>query len=78
MHDVTTNANDATIVSAVIAMGQSLKQRVVAEGVETSEQLAFLQTHRCSEGQGYYFSHPVLANAFTTLLETGVAESANH
>ena len=78
VHDVTTNANDATIVSAVIAMGQSLKQRVVAEGVETSEQLAFLQTHRCSEGQGYYFSHPVLANAFTTLLETGVAESANH
>ena len=78
VRDVTTDANDATIVSAVIAMGQSLKQRVVAEGVETSEQLAFLQSHRCDEGQGYYFSQPVPANAFTTLLETGMAKSAHH
>jgi len=78
VRDVTTDANDATIVSAVIAMGHSLKQRVVAEGVETSEQLAFLQSHRCDEGQGYYFSHPVLANRFTTLLETGVGKSAHH
>jgi diguanylate cyclase len=57
-------------------MGKSLKQRVVAEGVETIEQLAFLQSRRCGEGQGYYFSHPVLANEFATLLTSDVATSA--
>jgi diguanylate cyclase (GGDEF)-like protein len=56
------------IVSAVIAMGKSLKQRVVAEGIETREQLAFLQSHYCAEGQGYYFSRPVPAEEFATLL----------
>jgi diguanylate cyclase (GGDEF)-like protein/PAS domain S-box-containing protein len=78
VHDVTTDASDATIVSTVIAMGKSLKQRVVAEGVETSEQLAFLQSRRCGEGQGYYFSHPVLADEFATLLATGVATLATY
>ena len=59
-----------TIVSAVIAMGASLKQRVVAEGIETGKQLAFLQSHDCAAGQGYYFSRPVTAEAFATLLKT--------
>ena len=49
----------------------SLKQRVVAEGIETPQQLAFLQSQHCAEGQGYYFSRPVAAEAFATLLETG-------
>jgi EAL domain-containing protein (putative c-di-GMP-specific phosphodiesterase class I) len=44
------------IVSAVIAMGMSLKQSVVAEGIETREQLAFLQSRHCAEGQGLLFS----------------------
>ena len=44
---------------AVISMGRSLKLRVVAEGVETREELAFLQAHQCDEAQGYYFSRPV-------------------
>jgi diguanylate cyclase len=56
------------IVSAVIAMGTSLKQRVVAEGIETQQQLAFLQSRRCTEGQGYYFCRPVPAEVFATLL----------
>jgi len=56
------------IVSAVIAMGASLKLRVVAEGIETQQQLAFLLSHRCAEGQGYYFSRPVAAEEFATLL----------
>lgn len=56
------------IVSAVIAMGTSLKQRVVAEGIETKQQLAILKSHNCTEGQGYYFSHPVPAEEFATLL----------
>ena len=60
--------DDASIVSAVISMGKSLHMRVVAEGVETREQLAFLREQGCPEGQGYYFSRPVLAEEFTQLL----------
>jgi diguanylate cyclase (GGDEF)-like protein len=59
---------DNAIVSAIIAMGLSLKQRVVAEGIELPEQLAFLQAHHCAEGQGYYFSRPVTAGVFAALL----------
>lgn len=56
------------IVSAVIAMGTSLKQRIVAEGIETKKQLAFLQSQHCAEGQGFYFSRPVAAEEFATML----------
>jgi EAL domain-containing protein (putative c-di-GMP-specific phosphodiesterase class I) len=59
-------------VTAVISMAQSLKLRVVAEGVETLEQLTFLQDHQCDEAQGYYFSRPVLPQQFARLLETGI------
>ena len=62
------------IVSAIIAMGMSLKQRVVAEGIETPQQLAFLQSHQCAEGQGFFFSQPVAAEVFATLLETGTRQ----
>ena len=75
VRDITTNPDDATIVSAVINMGKSLKQRVIAEGVETREQLAFLQSQQCGEGQGYYFSRPVFAEQFEKLLEGGIRES---
>ncbi|MEO8343341.1 MAG: EAL domain-containing protein [Gallionella sp.] len=56
-----------TIVSAVIRMCNSLKLRVSAEGVETQEQLAFLQGEHCEEGQGFYFSRPLEASAFAEL-----------
>jgi diguanylate cyclase (GGDEF)-like protein len=56
------------IVSAVIAMGTSLKQRIVAEGIETKKQLAFLQSQHCAEGQGFYFGRPVAAEEFATIL----------
>jgi diguanylate cyclase (GGDEF)-like protein len=56
------------IISAVIAMGGSLKHRVVAEGIETKQQLAFLQSKNCTEGQGYYFSRPVAAEDFPALM----------
>ena len=78
VRDVTTDAQDATIVSAVIAMGKSLKQRVVAEGVETGEQLTFLRSQHCGEGQGYFFSRPVPANEFAIQLATRIATSADH
>jgi EAL domain-containing protein (putative c-di-GMP-specific phosphodiesterase class I) len=71
VHDMVSSSDDAIVVSAVIGMGKSLKHRVIAEGVETLEQLAFLQTHGCDEGQGYYFNRPVVAQQFGKLLETG-------
>jgi EAL domain-containing protein (putative c-di-GMP-specific phosphodiesterase class I) len=49
-------------------MGRNLKLRVVAEGVETPEELSFLQAHQCEEGQGYHFSRPVLPQQFAKLL----------
>lgn len=65
----------ATMVTAVISMARSLKLRVVAEGVETLEELVFLQAHECDEAQGYYFSCPVPAQQFAELLETGIAQA---
>jgi EAL domain-containing protein (putative c-di-GMP-specific phosphodiesterase class I) len=70
---INSERDDAPIISAVINMGQSLKQRVIAEGVETLEQLAFLQSRGCEEGQGFYFSCPVVGEEFAKLLETGVS-----
>ncbi len=69
VRDITTMEGDATIASAVIGMGNSLNLRVSAEGVETREQLAFLQAKHCEEGQGFYFSPAVDAQAFAQLLE---------
>ncbi len=71
VRDICTDADDATIVAAVIGMGKSLKLRVIAEGVETQEQLTFLQARHCGEGQGFHFSHPVSAEAFARILDTG-------
>jgi diguanylate cyclase (GGDEF)-like protein/PAS domain S-box-containing protein len=74
VRQITTVPDETIIVKAVISMGRSLKLRVVAEGVETQEQLAFLQAHQCDEAQGYYFSRPVLPEKFAKLLGTGIAE----
>jgi diguanylate cyclase (GGDEF)-like protein/PAS domain S-box-containing protein len=78
IHDITTDTDDATIVSAVITMAKGLKKGVIAEGVETEEQMTFLQAHGCDEAQGYYFSKPVVALQFAKLLETGIAPFAPH
>jgi diguanylate cyclase (GGDEF)-like protein/PAS domain S-box-containing protein len=74
---ITTVPDEIIIVKAVIGLGRSLKLRVVAEGVETKEQLAFLQAHHCDEAQGYYFSRPVLPQQFAKLLKTGIAKAAS-
>ena len=68
VRDIAINGDDATIVSTIIAMGKSLNLRVVAEGVETNDQLCFLQKEHCIEGQGFLFSHPLLAEDFARLL----------
>jgi|HubBroStandDraft_6_1064221.scaffolds.fasta_scaffold22707_3 diguanylate cyclase (GGDEF)-like protein/PAS domain S-box-containing protein len=74
IRQITTAPDETTIVTAVISMGRSLKLRVVAEGVETQEELAFLQARQCDEAQGYYFSRPVLPEQFAKLLEKGIPE----
>ena len=72
---MTNESNSATIVSTVINMGKSLNKRVVAEGVEAQEQLAFLQAWDCDEGQGYHFSKPLYAEEFETVLGAGLPGS---
>jgi len=67
VQDVTRGGNDGAIVSAVIAMGKALNIRVIAEGVETQEQLKFLRDHGCYEFQGYLFSRPMAAAALTEM-----------
>ena len=73
VRQITTAPDETTIVTAVIGMGRSLKLRVIAEGVETDEELRFLQAHLCDEAQGYHFSRPVCAEQFASLLKSGIA-----
>jgi diguanylate cyclase (GGDEF)-like protein/PAS domain S-box-containing protein len=76
VQDLATDGDAATIVKAVISMGNSLHMRVVAEGIETREQLEFLQRYGCPVGQGFYFSRAVPAVEFGKLLERGMAATA--
>jgi diguanylate cyclase (GGDEF)-like protein/PAS domain S-box-containing protein len=76
VHEITADQGGAPIVSAVISMGKNLKHRVIAEGVESREQLAFLQAQHCGEGQGYCFSPPVAAARFAKLLKPGMSRTA--
>ncbi|MFZ6673128.1 putative bifunctional diguanylate cyclase/phosphodiesterase [Undibacterium sp. Xuan67W] len=78
VHDIGSVKGNGIIASAVIAMGNSLKQKVIAEGVEDQAQLVFLKEQNCEEGQGYIFCHPVAAEKFTTLLRRGVGGTSIH
>ena len=69
VRDIPSNADDAAIVAAIIAMAHSMKLSSVAEGVETNEQLEFLRELRCDEMQGYLFSPPVPSAKFDELLD---------
>ena len=62
--DVVTDADDAAIVNTIISLGRILRLEVVAEGIETEQQLTFLQDHECAVGQGYYFAFPLSAVDF--------------
>jgi len=69
------NSGDLTIVNAIITIGKGLKHLVVAEGIETPKQRAYLQSQFCAEGQGYLFSRPLAAAQFADLLRTGITEA---
>jgi len=68
IRDVTTDEDNAAIVTALIAMSQQMKMRSLAEGVETLEQLAFLKERGCNEVQGYIYSEPLPAELFQAML----------
>jgi EAL domain-containing protein (putative c-di-GMP-specific phosphodiesterase class I) len=72
VRQISNGGGDTAIVAAVIGMARSLRLRVVAEGVETLEELLFLQAQQCDEVQGYYFSRPVLPDVFGALLASGI------
>ena len=67
IRDIPGNANDEVIARAVLALGQSLQLNVIAEGVETEEQQAFLRKLKCDEVQGYLYSRPVPSEEFVKL-----------
>jgi diguanylate cyclase (GGDEF)-like protein/PAS domain S-box-containing protein len=67
--DIATDPDDAAIVTAIISMAHSLQMQVIAEGVETAEQLAFLRKHGCDVYQGFYFSDPLAAAEVEAMLD---------
>jgi EAL domain-containing protein (putative c-di-GMP-specific phosphodiesterase class I) len=72
VRQISTGDRDAAIVTAVISMARSLRLLVVAEGVETQQQLEFLRAHDCDEAQGYFFSRPMPPRRFARLLKDGI------
>ena len=68
INDLSTNENDKAVASAVISLGQKLNLRVIAEGVETDDQVTFLRENNCDEMQGYHFSKPIPARGIEELL----------
>jgi len=75
VREITGDPKAINLVSAMINIGKSLNQRVIAEGVENCAQLNFLQHHGCDEGQGFYFSHPVVAAEAGSLFKRGLEQA---
>lgn len=73
VRDIANDPDDAAIVDAIVAMAHSLHLNVVAEGVETLEQLAFLQRRNCQQAQGYYFARPLDPQQFEAFVVQGLS-----
>ena len=71
--DINTNPGDAAITSAIINMAHTLNLKVVAEGVETEDQLSMLELFKCDEIQGYLFAKPLDASAFESYIGIGAS-----
>ncbi len=67
--DITTSSDDAEIIRTIISMGKTLNRRIIAEGVETEEQLSMLRQYNCDEIQGFFLSRPLPANELTKFLK---------
>ena len=72
--DITTNSADRELTNAAIAMAHSLNLKVVAEGIETKDQLNLLKAMNCEFGQGYLFSKPVPEDQMTNILTIAVSQ----
>jgi len=75
VNDITTDASDRELINAVVAMAKGLNLKVVAEGVETEEQLQYLKDIGCDYAQGYLFSKPIPENQMLDLIEFGIGEN---
>jgi diguanylate cyclase (GGDEF)-like protein len=75
VRDATSDADDGAIVVAIITLAHNLRLKVVAEGVETEDQLRFLQSLRCDEIQGYFFSKPRPAESLVSLFDSAARQS---
>jgi EAL domain-containing protein (putative c-di-GMP-specific phosphodiesterase class I) len=75
IHDQMTDSKDAAIIKTVIALGQGLNLKVIAEGVETTEQLEFVRSVQCHAIQGYLFSKPIPPEAATQMLASSVQKA---
>lgn len=71
IQDLISNPDSAAVTDAIIALAESLRLKITAEGVETEEQLSYLIKRGCHEGQGFYFSRPVPGEAMAQMLESG-------
>jgi diguanylate cyclase (GGDEF)-like protein len=76
VQDVTSNPDSAAVTDAIIALAKSLRLNITAEGIETQEQLDYLQKRGCEEGQGFYFSRPVPADAIAQMLKESSQQMA--
>lgn len=75
IRDIPQNREDRAITEAIIAMGRTLSLTVIAEGVETKEQEAFLRDHNCDQSQGYYFSKPISSDDFISFMKKQAAST---
>jgi diguanylate cyclase (GGDEF)-like protein/PAS domain S-box-containing protein len=75
VRDITVDADDAAIATSIISLAHSLRLEVIAEGVETEAQLAYLRRHGCDYMQGYYFSRPIPAEEISVLLASRAIRS---
>ncbi|WP_016875503.1 putative bifunctional diguanylate cyclase/phosphodiesterase [Chlorogloeopsis fritschii PCC 9212] len=75
VQDVTSNPDSAAVTDAIIALAKSLRLNITAEGVETQDQLDYLQIRGCDEGQGFYFSRPVPVDTITQMLKESSRQS---
>ena len=78
VNQISSDPDESAMVSAIINMGKSLKHIVIAEGIETQQQRAYLRAHSCAEGQGFLFSPPLPATEFAHLLQTSMAGTVIH
>ncbi len=78
VRDITVNSDDAAIVHSIISLAHNLRLKVIAEGVESEDQLAYLWQHGCDQIQGYYFSRPLAPRAFERFLKQGKSLHLQH